>query len=493
LEFSLVFEAVSERRVLTEIAPHLVTPLGFLFPVYKSSRRSVWVVNLGMWVYDGLSLFRSPKIHKNLSARQIADVEPALSQEGLKGAPLYWDCATDDARLTLETALDAASQGAVVLTWTKAVELLRNPEGRIRGALLQDLQSGERFEVEANVVINATGPWSDATRALSGEAEKMRLRPTKGVHIVVPAERLKVDNAVVCFHPNDGRVLFAIPWGDQTYIGTTDTDFSGDPGKVAADAEDVRYLLAASNFYFPAANLQREDVQSTWAGVRPLIGQDEAANESKVSREHDIRVDPDMLITIAGGKLTTYRRMGAEVVEKAVSLLLLQGRLPTDLRPARTDREPLPGAVGWPEDDDFEKVVAMVRAAGGELLSERTCRMLARSYGTRGADVARRAAQDQRLLAPITADRPEILAQVDHAVEVELASTLRDVLVRRTQVFFRAADQGLSGLARVAERMAELLGWDAARRESEEHAYATEVALSRQWQQEPWPAAPAES
>lgn len=484
LEFSLVFEAVSERRVLTEIAPHLVSPMGFLFPVYKRSRRSVFTVNLGMWVYDGLSLFRSPRIHKNLNAKAVAEVEPMLGQEGLKGAPLYWDCATDDARLTLETALDGAAQGAVVLTWTKMVGLLRGDDGRVCGVRVRDQLSGEEREIAGNAVINATGPWSDRTRQAGDRKVRDRLRPTKGVHIVVNAERLRVNHAVVCFHPTDGRVLFAIPWGEQTYIGTTDTDFSGDPAEVAADLSDVRYLLAASNYYFPAAALVERDVIATWAGVRPLIGAEPAANESKVSREHEITVDPDMLITIAGGKLTTYRRMAAEVVDQAVSLLMLTGKLPSELRPARTDREPLAGAVGWPESDDVGSIVLQTLMASKGTLDAAVAKALVQTYGTRAVDVAARAAGDQRLAGRLSAGRDEIVAQVDHAVEVELASTLRDVLIRRTQVFFRANDQGLAAAPVVVARMAELLGWSEARAAAELAAYAAEVSLSRRWRDE---------
>ena len=482
LEFSLVFEAVSERRVLMDIAPHLVNPLGFLFPVYKSSRRGVFTVNLGMWVYDGLSLFRSPRIHKNLNARKVAELEPALNQDGLRGAPLYWDCATDDARLTLETALDGAENGADVLTWNKVVGLLRDESGRVCGARVRDVIAGKERSVPARAVVNATGPWSDRTRAMGEGGHKKRLRPTKGVHIVVSSERLKVGNAVVCFHPEDGRVLFAIPWGDRTYIGTTDTDYQGDPADVCADGEDVRYLLAASNHYFPGTTLTPDDVIATWAGVRPLIGQEDAEDESAVSREHEIRVDPDFLITIAGGKLTTYRRMAAEVVDQAVSVLMLQGKLPAELGPARTDREPLPGARGWPADDDGEKVLAAVLEAGAGRIAEDTARNLAHTYGMRGVDVAARAAGDQRLAGRLVPDRPEILAQVDHAVELELAETTRDVLIRRTQLFFRDHDQGLGAVEAVARRMAELLGWDTGRETAEVLAYQEEVGRSRRWQ-----------
>jgi glycerol-3-phosphate dehydrogenase len=480
-EFSLVFEAIAERRILQEIAPHLVNPMPFLFPVYDSSRRGVFTINIGMWLYDGLSLFRSPKIHKKLSVREVRKAEPELQSKGLKGAPVYYDCATDDARLTLETALDAAAHGAVLATYTRVTGYIRGPGGRVEGVHAESVQSGEVFEIAAAAVINATGPWSDRTRGLDGHITSDRLRPTKGIHIVVDAARLRLAHAVVGFHPDDGRVFFSIPWGDRTYIGTTDTDFQGDPGEVAATSEDVDYVLSAAGFYFPKVALARTDVISTWAGVRPLISEEDASSESSVSREHLIRLDEDGLITIAGGKLTTYRRMGAEVVDKAVDLLRMLGH-PMKLSAADTAIAPLPGAVGWPPDDDHEAVARQVLAAGAGAIELPTARLLANCYGMRGVELAELAAEDAALAAPLVQGRPEILAQVVFAVERELAATICDFFIRRSQLFYRDLDQGLSAVDTVAQCMGARLGWDGARIQAEADGYRTEVARSRRWQ-----------
>lgn len=482
-EFSLVFESVSERRVLMDIAPHLVHPLSFLYPVYQNSKHGVFTINLGMWVYDGLSLFRTPKIHRNVSRHEVATIEPQLTTEGLRGAPLYYDCATDDARLTLETALDAVDNGAVVATYAKAVGLLRDTQGRVIGVRVRDELSGHEREVRAAAVINATGPWSDRTRALSVSGASDRLRPTKGVHLVVDAARLSVNNAVVCFHPDDGRVMFAIPWGDRTYVGTTDTDFSGDPAEVAATAEDVQYLLDTINAYFPTVSLTEDDVISTWAGIRPLISGEGSEHASAVSREHEILMDPDGLITIAGGKLTTYRRMAAEVVDHAVNLLRLAGVVDGALRPATTDVEPLPGAMGWPEDDDIAAVCQLIRDRVGQALPDTTVDYLVRTYGMRALDVAALVVAEPVLGERLVAGRPEVMAQVDYAVKRELAATLRDILVRRTQLFFRDLDQGLQACEKIAQRMGALLGWTEARQTMEVLAYQEEVARSRRWRE----------
>lgn len=481
-EFSLVFEAVSERRILMDIAPHLVNPLGFVFPVYQQSRKPLWIVNAGMWVYDGLSLFRSPKLHRTLTPTQAKDELPALRQEGLTGAPLFYDCATDDARLTLETALDAAQSGATVATWSKVKSFLKDEQGRVAGAVVEDAFTGTLREIRARAVVNATGPWTDRTLAMSRPQAGKLLRPTKGIHIVVDATKLPLSHAVVCFHPSDGRVLFAIPWGDRTYIGTTDTDFEGDPADVAAEAADVRYLIDASLFYFPNHPLEPGDVIATWAGLRPLIApQGESLGESQVSREHSILVGEDGLVTVAGGKLTTYRRMAAEVVDTTVKLLRLQGGLPGDLVAANTDREPLPGAVGWPEDDDADRVARQVAEAAQGRLGAAATAHLAHTYGMRGIDLARLIRQDPKLAQRLSPDRPDVLAQVDWAVRHELAATVSDVLVRRTQLFYKAADQGLGAAPIVAARMAELLGWDEARVGRELEAYDADVARSRRW------------
>jgi len=493
-EFGLVFESVSERRILMDLAPHLVNPLGFVFPVYAGSKHNLFIINAGMWLYDGLSLFRSPKIHKKLKPAEVAVLEPVLRQEGLEGAPLYYDCSTDDARLTLETALDAAEEGAVIATYARVTHFLEDETGRITGAAVKDRFSGEEKEIHAHAVVNATGPWTDRTLAMrrgevADDANRGLLRPTKGVHVVVDAEKLPVQHAVVCFHPEDSRVLFAIPWGDRTYIGTTDTDYRGDPGEVAATAADVDYLLQAANTYFPQHTLVPADVISTWAGLRPLMAppsdeHGESMNESAVSREHRIMVGVGGLVTIAGGKLTTYRRMAAEVTDTVVRLLRISGHLPEDLSDPKTDSAPLVGAVGWPEDDDHAAVAAKVRAASKDVLPEDVARHLTDSYGMRAFTLAELCAADASLAERILPGRPETFVQVDWAVHEELATSLSDVMIRRTQLYYRDHDQGLGVAEAVAERMAERLGWDGARRDEELGRYRADVARSRAWKQE---------
>ena len=230
-EFSLVFESVSERRVILDLAPHLVNPLAFLFPVYQGARKSLRMISAGMWLYDGLALFRSPKRHKTLKPGEVAEEEPILRQEGLQGAPVYYDCSTDDARLTLETVIDAVQNGGIAVSWARVDALTKTEQGRVSGVVVRNIRDGSLREVKAHAVINATGPWTDDVLAMSGPRTSKMLRPTKGIHIVVERDRLPVEHAVVLFHPTDARVLFALPWGERTYVGTTDTDYDGLPGQ----------------------------------------------------------------------------------------------------------------------------------------------------------------------------------------------------------------------------------------------------------------------
>lgn len=488
LEFSLVFESVSERRILLDLAPHLVNPLGFLFPIYKDSRRGLATINAGLWMYEGLSLFRSPKRPRRLRRNDVSVEEPCVKMEDLKGASLYYDCSTDDARLTLENGLDAAAQGASIVTYAKCVGFEKDENGAIVAATVEDQFSGDTKTVRARAFVNASGPWTDETIRIN-DAVHMQplLRPTKGVHFVVPRQALPVNNAVVCFHPVDERVMFALPWGDSTYVGTTDTDYEGDPGEVHATEDDIDYLIDLAAAYFPENVIDPKDIICTWAGLRPLMrpakkGQD--IDESAISREHQIIVGEDGLITIAGGKLTTYRRMAEEVADTTVKMLRMREQLPDGITSkSDTENSPLPGAIGWPEDDDHERVATRVKEAANNRIGDDSALLLANTFGMRAMEVASLVATNATLGERILPNRPEIMAQIDFSVHHEFASTIVDMIKQRTQIFYRDADQGLGVVDKVAGRMQELLSWDDAFTERMKQEYREEVALSRRWRQ----------
>jgi glycerol-3-phosphate dehydrogenase len=445
------------------------------------------MIDAGMWLYDGLALFRSPKRHRTLKPSEVAEEEPILKQEGLQGAPLYYDCSTDDSRLTLETIIDATQNGAVVVNWARVDALTKDGQGRVSGVVVRNVRDGSLREVKAHTVINATGPWTDEVLAMSGPRTGKLLRPTKGIHVVVERAKLPVEHAVVLFHPTDDRVLFALPWGERTYLGTTDTDYEGSPGEETATLEDVDYLIAASNHHFPNNHIQRDDVISTWAGLRPLIAPEPEVgeiSESQVSREHQILIGEDGLITIAGGKLTTYRKMAKECVDVAVNLLKLMGKLPEDIHSGQTFKFPLPGAVGWPEDDDHSRVAADLRKACDCDLSKDVSRHLIDTYGMRALELARLCLATPSLTEPIIPGRVEIMAQVDFGVHEELAASVTDIMLRRTQIFFRDYDQGLGAVDKVATRMAHLIGWSDDEKQKSLDDYRAEVTRSRRWKEE---------
>ena len=468
-ELGLVFESVNERKRLMKLARHLVRPLPFLVTNYKGDRRWLATLAVGLWIYDALCFFGNYKNHVTYGVKKTLQLEPLLRSSGLNGGILYYDCMTDDARLTLECALDAVSLGAVVLNHAKAGKLLRDETGKINGVVVHEAETGATVEVKAKVVINATGPWSDEVRALAGEARI--LKPTKGVHLVVDSKRLPVTHALMMSSPRDKRVVFCIPWGlGRTVVGTTDTFFDGSPDKVEPTKEDIDYLLEVANSYFPAAELKPLDVLSTWSGLRPLLApEDESEGASAVSREHMI-YDAPGFVTIAGGKLTTFRLMAAEVVDRALKQLGVNTKSTTATRP-------LPGAQGLTESDDALHALTKSLTLPG--LPEGAQAYLAGEYGARAPQLIERAKADATALERLDPELPSIFAQVDEAVDVEMARTLDDVISRRIPLVLRARDQGLNIAEKVAKRLATKLGWSAERTTEELTKYRAVVASTR--------------
>jgi len=469
-DFGLVFEASRERRTLLRIAPHLVRPLPFLFPAYRGARVPAWQIHAALWLYDALSVFRNVHAHRWFGRRHTLREEPNLRERGLRGAGLYYDAQTDDARLAIATIRSAAQAGALVANYATATALLK-PDGRVRGATVRDELSGRTLHAQALTVVNAAGPWVDDIRGRDEKGAAPLLKLSKGVHVIVPRARIGNAHAVTLLSPLDGRVMFVLPWGDLSYIGTTETEDPVSPDAVRATGDDVVYLLRSANWFFPQAHLAPKDVIATWAGLRPLLAPPRDVAATAVSREHRVVESANGLITIAGGKLTTHRVMGRDVADRVAARLAdLDGR-PRAPRPA-TDRLPLPGG----ETADLEVLVDAARARG---VSEATARHLVGAYGSESAAVLNLVDRDRALAAPIVGGRPEIWAEVTQAVERELAVRLTDVLIRRTHLFYDDPGRATSIAAAVARRMRELLGWDAAREEVEVGGYLSEVKRSR--------------
>jgi glycerol-3-phosphate dehydrogenase len=483
-DLGLVFEGLSERRRLMSTAPHLCRPLEFIFPAYRGERPGLRTIGTGIAIYNALALWRPPAQRQRLEPRAILDAVPALRAAGLQGGQLYTDCQTDDARLVLETVLDAERAGALALSRLRVRSLTRDRAGRARVAVAVDTETQAVIEIRARAIVNATGPFSDAF-----DRGRRNLRPTLGVHLVFDSSRLDLGGrAVVLRSPGDGRLFFALPHGKRSVIGTTDTDWrpSAPSGRSdAADAlapgdeppsldseirarrQDVDYLLAAVGHAFPAARLDRDDVIATYAGLRPLVAMP-AHTASSTSREHEILREPDGVVTVAGGKLTTFRRMAEQATDVVVDLLRDRG-FERAIGRCQTRSRPLPGAGEPPPAFADHELAPDVRDH------------LRAAYGARGAQVLAGLDESPELARRIDPELPYLWIEVVHAAREEHALDVVDALARRIPLLREARDQGLAALDRAADLMARVLGWSAERRARSVEEYRAAVVSSRRW------------
>ena len=475
-DFKLVYEALRERDLLvSKLAPHLVRPISFLYPLYKKVVERPYV-GAGLALYDALEGTRRPvPHHRHLTVRGALKLAPALSPARLAGAMLYYDAQVDDARHTLTVARTAAAHSAVVATRVSAVELLRGPDGiRVTGARVRDEETGRLLDVSAEAVVVCAGVWTDLVYELAGVRAGYRVRMSKGVHIVVPREAVRADTGMIV--RTEKSVLFFIPWGERWIVGTTDTDFSGDRAEPAATEEDVEYILAAANRVL-AQPLRRSDVIAVYAGLRPLVTAEQSNGSkgskgskgsrptTKLSREHVVDVPVPGLASIAGGKLTTYRLMARDVVDAAVADF---GR---EIPASVTDQVPLLGADG----------LAAVRAGAGRLAEDyqvprAAVEHLLDRYGTLAGEVLDLIRADPGLAQPLAEGHPYLRAEVAYAVTHEDALHVEDVLVRRMRLFIESADSGTGMAAEVSTIMGRLLGWNRRKRAAEARRYLELVA-----------------
>jgi glycerol-3-phosphate dehydrogenase len=453
-DFHLVFEGLTERASLMRIAPHLCRAVEFLFPGYKDERPGLATLGAGIALYNALARWRPPAASRRLRARELLELHPHLRAGGLRGAQAYVDCQTDDARLVLAHALDAAAAGALVASHVRAGTLLRDRRGRVHGVVLLDTETGARFEARAEVIVIAAGPFADDVATGAG-ALTPRLRPTLGVHLVFDAARLPHGGRVLVLRsPRDNRLFFVMPAGARTIVGTTDTDWVPDgqaprpprlDDRIRARGHDVRYLLEAVGHGFPSLALGPADVVSTYAALRPLLATN-ANTPSETSREHEIIRGPAGVLTVVGGKLTTLRRMGEETVDAVIRKLHAAG-FEGPLAPCATAITPLPG-------------------------------------GDRADRIAALAATDPTLAERIVPDLPYVWAEVVHAARQESARDVSDVLCRRIPLFREARDQGLAAADRTAAILAAELGWTDRHRAASLEDYRLAIDASRAWMAE---------
>jgi len=429
-QIGMVRESVRERETLLRIAPHLVHPLTFTWPVYAGARVSRAKLRIALGVYDLLAGRFWSRSHCMLSRSAIEALEPRLETGALKGGATYQDAATDDARLTLANVLSAEAFGAVTLNHTEALR----PISRDRSEWVVDVHdrlTGIESEIRARVIVNATGPWRLNLERRWPQRAAQR-RGSKGVHIALPSERVGNRGAVTIIHPDDGRVMFVLPGQSHTIIGTTDTWTEEVPDDVRASEADVAYLLKAANVSFPDSRLTGDDVVSAWAGIRPLADWEASKNPSAVSREHRIARNGVGLIAVSGGKLTTYRAMAAEIVNAVERDL---GRKPSRCKTAET----------------------------------------ALSGGERSVEIASLIRAEPNLGKSVVPGLPYSLAELRYGVEKELAVTLSDLLLRRTRVAYETPDHGVAALRSIADFVAPLRRWSPDRVRGQIDAYDADV------------------
>jgi glycerol-3-phosphate dehydrogenase len=450
-DVGLVREAASERLVLRRIAPHLTLPLRLVMPTYGRATQAK--LALGLWTFERLATVPADERHETWGREQALHAEPLLDGARLHGAAVFTEYLTDDARLVLDTVRGAHEAGALCVNHVEAAEFADTE------VALRDRLGGRALAVRARMVVNAAGPWVDEVRRRAGRLVGPRLHLTKGIHLVVPHERLPLRHIVV-MQARDRRSVFAVPRGACTYLGTTDTDHGAPIEHPEVTAEDADYLLEAANRTFAGPPLRREEVTGAWAGLRPLL-HEEGKRPSEISRKDEIMVS-DALVSIAGGKLTTHRRMAERVVDVVLE------RLGSGAGPCRTDQVPLPnGAL-----DDAE-LAGLERALAGRLpaLGAHGAQRVIRLYGGGARDILRRAEADAGSGALLPGPTRLLRAEIEHVLDEEMALTLEDVLERRTRLLLFDPSQGLECAQAVATLAAARLGWDAARTTAELEGY----------------------
>lgn len=468
-EVALVREVGRERAIVHELAPHLVIPEKMLLPIVEGGTFGKFLTSIGLMVYDVLAGVEKPDQREMLSKEETLEHEPLLEYAPLKGGGLYAEYRTDDARLTIEVMKTAARFGADSINYTEAIEFEYDAEGMVAGIICRDELDGKQFSIKADYVVSAAGPWVDELRQKNHSMNEKHLFLSKGVHIVVPHEKFPVKQSVY-FDVPDGRMIFAIPRGKVTYVGTTDTKYEGDVNHIVTNMDDVKYLLDAILHTFPQIKLEASDVVSSWAGVRPLI-HEEGKSASEISRKDEVFESKTGLISIAGGKLTGYRKMSEKVVD-----LVVKRRYKDDgIKPhvCRTENLDLCGGEALPNSKAVKKYIKKIKKKienGG--LTEYDAWYLVSNYGTQSKEIVNRFLELRHFnLAPIALLKAELWFAVHH----EMAFSPLDFYMRRTGRFYFDIKSVHSSKHILLEEFAKYFDWSAEKIQQEREAL--EVAL----------------
>lgn len=456
LEFKVVHEVGQERAIVHGLAPHLVKPEKMLLPFFRGGTFGKNGTSLGLWLYDFLAGVKGVDKRQMLTLQRTQSQEPLLRNDGLLGSGLYAEYRTDDARLTIEAVKTAIRHGAVCLNYVLLKDFLEE-NGSLSGAVCEDLVTGETFELKAKTIVNAAGPWVDRLREKDKSMNNKRVFLSKGTHIVVPWERLPLRQASY-FDVKDGRMVFAIPRQRATYIGTTDTPFKGDTDQVFAEKSEIDYLLDAANAMFPSAKLVPKDVESTWAGLRPLI-YEEGKSAGEMSRKDEIFISKSGLISVAGGKLTGYRKMA----EKLVDLVLKRQKQTPIICVTKQVSLTEDAFLNSQEVVDFQGFIAQKLHSLEQPGTVAT--YLVENYGRAAEAIVERAFSEGK-----KGDEALILAELEHCLGHELVVTPTDFLERRTGLLYFNINRGRQHLDAVLKTFEAAQGWPTGRFETEKKA-----------------------
>lgn len=460
LDFALVHEALVERDLLLrDLAPHLVRKIPFLYPL----KHRVWerfYVGSGVSLYDALASMskrrRSTPFHRHIMKGKLREVFPDLRDDAAVGAIQYWDARVDDARLVLTLIRTAAEHGALAASRTQLVGITKNAAGAVTGADILDLETGEKHHVKTRSVINATGVWTEETESLAAGADGLKVLASKGIHLVVPKERIRGEKGLIL--QTEKSVLFVIPWPEYWIIGTTDTPYEHDPRHPVATKADIDYVLERANAVLRDP-LTHDDIIGTFAGLRPLLQPAEASASTKVSREHTVASPAPGFVVIAGGKLTTYRVMAKDAVDFALGA----GARTT---PSITDKVPLTGAEGLPA----AKVRARTYAQKYGWTKAITDHLLER-YGSNIDEIAELVEAQPDLAKPLAHAPMYLRAEIAHAAHYEMVLHLEDILLHRTRLEYEIKDGGVGAIDEILAIVSPILGWDAERAAAEREGY----------------------
>jgi glycerol-3-phosphate dehydrogenase len=464
----LVFESLKDRNELFKNLPHIAKPLSFIAPVYKGNKETLFILNLGVTLYDFLSFTSGnmvTKIHKFLSFKGLKKFEPEIRNEGLKGGIQYYDGTCDDARLTIETIKTAARQGVIISNHVKVTGFEKDEKGQVKAAIATDLSTGESFKITAGKILNAAGPWVDSVNK-SGDANyQNKLKPTKGIHLIVP--KLTDGNAILLKTPKPPlRWVFIIPYQDYSIVGTTDTetqceqdDYSYLDKDNYATKEEIEYLLETINYYYPTAKMTEKDIISSYGGWRPLVAPPEGENisESDISREHEIFETESGIICIAGGKLTTYMSMSKQIVDYLVKNPLFKKFQNAD--------DKFPRLISWNREQSLEDYINQ-ETKKYPLADRSIIRRLIDKYGTeynKVFDIMKISPEMKSEIANLSKNARCYKAEILYSIFYEMSVSVKDFMSRRTRIILKDKQQGLGALEEIALIMsytlADLLDW----------------------------------